>query len=515
MKFYLIYPRIPFSFVGYEYSTPLIFRKAASPPLGLLTIAAQIPRRHEVEFCDENAEEINWNSDCDIVLLTGMHLQKGRIHQIATRFRELGKRVIIGGPSVMAIPETYRDVADILVVGEAEYIWPACLKDLEAGTAKDLYKETEIVSMDDSPIPRYELLNPKHYMSLTIQTTRGCPFRCEFCDIITLYGRKVRSKPIPQVIQELEALYEIGAERLYIVDDNIIGNQKYAVELCEALISLKRGRKRPFVFSCQATVNVTRKPELLRLLHEAGCRSMFVGIETPRASSLAETQKTQNTRTDLLKDVEMIQSYGIQLYSGLMVGFDHDDRSIFKEQIDFTNDAKIPIPFPVKVGALPGTPLHKRMIKEGRLLSQKDFQITWESNIQPKLMSMRELNEGYVEMIQDLFDPKAYANRVLGELERLDRAGRRLSNYNLFLIYPAFLWVLAWFLLDKNRRRLLRAFFRVAPTALRKYPSCADGAVQKLILYRHICRYVDAATEGLQESTTPASGPQRAAEAVS
>ncbi|MFQ5459063.1 MAG: DUF4070 domain-containing protein, partial [Myxococcota bacterium] len=351
--------------------------------------------------------------------------------------------------------------------------------------------------------------------SMTIQTTRGCPFRCEFCDIITLYGRKVRSKPIAQVAEELAYLDRIGAERLYVVDDNFIGNQKYAVELCEAFVDIRKKQKRPFVFSCQATVNITKKPELIRLLHDAGCRSVFVGIETPRASSLQETQKTQNTRTDLLNDVETIQSHGMSLYSGLMVGFDHDDKGIFREQIDFTNDAKIPIPFPVKIGALPGTPLYARMIREGRLLPATEFQITWKSNIMPKLMTMRELDEGYVAMIQELFDPAAYADRVIGEMERLNRMKDRMSNYKLPLIYGAFLWVLLWFVFDPNRKRLLGAFFRILPKALFRYPKLADNGLQKLIMYRHICRYVDAAVEGLREDPVPRPTQPQTAEAVS
>lgn len=506
MKFYFVNPRTPVSFSGNEWASPIVFRKYTIPPVGLLTIAAMVPREHEIKFCDENAQSIDWNSDCEFVCLTGMHLQKKRIHQIATRFRELGKRIIIGGPSVMAVPEQYRDVADILIVGEAEYIWPECLKDLAKGTAKDTYLEKGTVALEDSPIPRYDLVSPRDYMGISLQTTRGCPFTCEFCDIITLYGRKVRFKPVAQVMKEIEVIIALGTESINIVDDNFIGNQRYAAELLEAFIDFRRRQKRPFYFTCQLTINVAKKPRLVRLLHEAGCRSVFIGIETPRVSSLEETHKMQNARSDLVKDVEKIQREGIAVYSGLIVGFDHDDKDIFKEQVDFINEARIPSALPNQLGALPGTPLYQRMIDEGRLLPNKDFHmVSVQTNIRPKQMTMKELNDGYVWMLKEMYSPDNYADRVLGQVERISGSGARSSNYNSVIIYMAFMWVLLWYITDPNRRVLLKAFFKVFPRAVTRYRNAADTALVHLIHFRHFTRFINVLEEELRE--TPPLSP--------
>ena len=500
MKFYFVNPRTSVSFTGNDYAAPVALRKYSIPPLGLLTAAGMVPREHEIRFCDENADSIDWKNDSEYVCLTGMHLQKRRIREIATRFREMGKKIIVGGPSVMAVSEEYRDIADILIVGEAEYVWPECLADLARGEAKDVYRASKTILLEDSLPPRFDLVAPRDYFSMSMQTTRGCPFTCEFCDIITLYGRKVRAKPIKNVLKEIELLVELGTDSINIVDDNFIGNQHYCAELLEAFIDFRARQKRPFYFTCQLTINVTQKPRLLRLLRLAGCRSVFVGIETPRKSSLEETQKFQNSRSDLVKDVARIQSEGIAVYSGLMVGFDHDDTTIFQEQVDFMNEAKIPTAAPHQIGALPGTPLHKRMIAEGRLLPDTEFHmVSFQTNIRPKLMTLKELNDGYVWMLKEMFRPEPYADRVLGQLERISKARDRASNYNPVFIFAAFLWVLLWYIFDPNRKKLLTAYFRVTAKVMAHYRNVSDTALVHLIHYRHIAKFIDVLEDELCE----------------
>jgi radical SAM superfamily enzyme YgiQ (UPF0313 family) len=491
MKFYLINPKLPLSFSGNEYAAPMVFKKYSVPPLGLLTVAGMIPEHHQVALCDENTGQIDWNTDADVIGLTGMHLQGPGIRNIAKRFRSLGKRVIVGGPSCMAVPERYRDIADVLMLGESEQIWPQCIADLEKGVVKDAYTPPETVDLRTSPVPRFELVSPRDYMSISLQTTRGCPFKCEFCDIITLYGRKVRVKSVEQVVTEVRRVLELGWDRLLFVDDNFIGDPRYAISLLEALGDLQRGLKRPFYFTTQATINLAQNTRMLSLLYDAGCRSVFIGIETPRVSSLQETMKFQNVRRDLLGEVERIQRHGIAVYSGLIVGFDHDDTAIFEEQAKFINDAKIPFPLPSILGALPGTPLYKRMEDSGRLLADKEFQANaYFTNIIPKEMTIDQLESGYRGMVFSLYDPARFADRVIGELDRLNDAKGNVSNYRLPFILAAFLWVLLWYVCDPNRAKLLRVFRRVVPAVLRRYPRQGDAALQRLVIYRHVCRFV-------------------------
>jgi radical SAM superfamily enzyme YgiQ (UPF0313 family) len=509
LKFYLINPRLPLSFTGNEYAAPIVFKKYSVPPLGLLTVAGMIPREHEVTLCDENVAEIDWDYDCDVVGLTGMHLQGPGIRKIATHFRKRGIRVVIGGPSVMAVPERYRDVADVLMVGEAEQIWPECVADMVNGVTKDAYYPAETVDLRTSPMPRFDLVSPRDYMSISLQTTRGCPFKCEFCDIITLYGRKVRVKPVEQVIDEVNQLLSLGWDRLFFVDDNFIGDPRYTMSLMEGLSALQKTLKKPFVFSTQATINVAHNQHLLQLLYDGGCRSMFIGIETPRVSSLQETQKFQNVRKDTLGEVERIQAHGIAVYSGLIVGFDHDDEAIFQEQVDFINDAKIPLPLPSLLGALPATPLYKRMQDEGRIITENEFQgNSFFTNIRPTCMSMADLQQGYLRMVHALYDPINFSNRCLGEIARLDKAPGKASNYRRSIILGGFLWVLLWYVFDPNRKKLLKAFTRLFP-AFWRYPNAADAALQRLVSYRHVSRFVSmleehyTATPGARASRAP------------
>jgi radical SAM superfamily enzyme YgiQ (UPF0313 family) len=491
MKFYLINPKLPLSFTSNEFAAQMVFKKYSVPPLGLLTAAGMIPAGHEVTLCDENVSSINWDQEADVVGVTGMHLQRPGIRKIAEHFRKRGARIVVGGPSVMAVPERYRDIADVLMLGEAEQIWPECIADLQRGIVKESYTPTGTIDLCTSPVPRFDLISRRDYMQIGLQTTRGCPFKCEFCDIITLYGRKVRTKPVEQVIKEVQRVLALGWDRLFFVDDNFIGDPRYTMELVEALAALQKGLKKPFVFSTQATINIAHNAKLLQALYDAGLRSVFIGIETPRVSSLQETLKFQNVRKDILSEVERIQSQGVAVYSGLMVGFDHDDQTIFQEQVDFINDAKIPLPMPSMVGALPLTPLYHRLLAEGRLIPDSEAEgNTYFTNIVPKLLTMDELERGYSSMVSALYDPVNYTNRVLGELEHLDRAPGKASNYRMPIILAGFMWVLLWYLVDPNRAKLLKVFFGLFPTVLIRFPRVADAALQRLVMYRHVCHFV-------------------------
>ena len=504
MKFYLINPKLPLTFTSNEYAAQVVFKKYSVPPLGLLTAAGMIPSGHEVVLCDENVSAINWEQEADVVGISGMHLQGEGIRKMGRHFRARGAKVIVGGPSAMALPDRYRDVADVLMLGEAEQIWPECLADLERGVVKPAYRPAETVDLRTSPIPRFDLAPRRDYMQISLQTTRGCPFKCEFCDIITLYGRKVRVKPVTQVITEVDRVLALGWDRLFFVDDNFIGDPRYAMELAEALAARRKGMKNPFVFSTQLTINLAHNTKLLQALFDAGCRAVFIGIETPRVSSLQETHKFQNVRKDLLGDVERIQSQGIAVYSGLMVGFDHDDTDIFDEQLDFIRAAKIPLPMPSMVGALPGTPLYERLRVEGRLIPESAEQgNTLQTNIVPKLMTMDEFQQGYRSMVKGLYSPENFVERVLGELEHLNRSSSKASNYRMPVILGGFVWVLLWYLADPNRAALLKAYVLLVPRVFARFPKVADAALQRLITYRHACRF--ASTVERQYSERPSA----------
>jgi radical SAM superfamily enzyme YgiQ (UPF0313 family) len=492
MKIYFINPKFPVTLPGIEYACRIAGKRYAAPSVSLLTIAGLTPSTFTVELCDENAYGIRWNTDADLIGLTGMHLQRRRLLEIARAFRARGKRVVVGGPSVTAMPDWYREDADVLIRGEAEYLWPRFLRDLLEGKPQPEYHETGQVDVRDSPMPRYDLINVRDYVGVGIQTTRGCPFECEFCDIIVLYGRKVRQKSIPQSMAEIERLVSLGVLRITLVDDNLIGNRPHAIALLEAIRAFSRPLHHPPTFSCQATVNVAKDRAMLQLMREAGVLNMFIGIETPRATSLAETHKYQNMRTDLQRDLETVQSHGIIVTIGSIVGFDHDDLDVFDEQVEFVRQAKVTWVFPNQLRALPRTPLYERMRQEGRL---REDEPRWntnerygESNFIPKQMTQEQLTAGYLSMLFRWYEPEAFAQRLRGELERLDRMPGGTGKFMLSfpVVCLGFLWIFGWFLCDRHRRAMLYVFWRVVPHVLRRRRRVANFALSRLVIYYHI-----------------------------
>jgi radical SAM superfamily enzyme YgiQ (UPF0313 family) len=416
VKLYLVTPKNPPSFWTYDEILPVLGKGCIFPNLSMPTLAGLTPAPHAVQLCDENVEEIDFDVEADVVGVTGYIIHRERMFEIADQFRRRGRFVVIGGPFASLCPEQLRDRCDALFVDEAEETWPQFLADFEAGVPKSEYRPAEKPDMTRSPMPRFDLLRVDRYHALTIQFARGCPFNCEFCDIIVVYGRRPRAKSVEQVMQEVHECHRLGARQIFIVDDNFIGNKKLAKELLRALGRFGRERGYPIDFQTEVSLNVAQDEELLALMHEANFTTIFIGIESPRKESLAESKKTQNLRGNLIENVRRIQAYGIQVQAGMIVGFDHDDESIFDEQLRFIQEARIPVSMTGMLQAMPKTPLYDRVEREGRLLTESTGDQFVLSNIEPLLMTRRALYEGYRRLAEQLYDFRNFRARTLAFL---------------------------------------------------------------------------------------------------
>ena len=382
--------------------------------LSTTTVAALTPADWSISICDERVEEVRFDHRASVIGITGKVSQFARMIELAREFRQRGKIVVIGGPYASLNPDDVRPYADILVVGEFEDIAAKVFADLSAGTAEKQY-EGGRPDLKGSPIPRWDLYPKGRALSAQVQTSRGCPFECEFCDVIQYLGRKQRWKGPDQVIAELEALYSRGSRMVYFADDNFTVMRRRARELLEKLADWNGKRPaRRMQFSTQVSIDLARDPDLMSLCAAANLRTVFVGIETPNEESLAETMKRQNLRVDLVEEVKKIVRAGIMVTCGIIVGFDHDGPDIFQRQVDFIN--KLPVPL-VSFGLLvaPGaTPLYARMAREGRLMNEDRLGAGsfLETNIRPLLMSEAELKAGARWLVNRIFEPRAFAERV-------------------------------------------------------------------------------------------------------
>jgi radical SAM superfamily enzyme YgiQ (UPF0313 family) len=413
MRIHLVTPRNPESFWTYDRILPLIGKRCVFPNLSMPTVAGLTPGEHEITLCDENVQEVDYEVEADIVGITGYIVHKQRMLEMADEFRRRGRFVVIGGPYASLCPEELRERCDVLFVDEAEETWPQFLRDFEAGTWKTEYRPADKPDMTLSPKPRFDLVPIEHYHAMTIQFARGCPFRCEFCDIIVVYGRRPRVKSVAQVMAEIEELHRLGGRQVFLVDDNFIGNKNVAKDLLRELAAWGSERGFPMDFQTECSLNVAHDEELLELLRAANFTTIFIGIESPRRESLAETKKTQNTRGDLVEDVRRIQSYGLQVQAGMIVGFDNDDHEIFEEQLRFLEAARIPVAMTGMLQAMPKTPLYDRVKKEGRLVAESTGDQFVFSNIVPTRMSRLDLYRGYQRLIRDLYGFDAFRRRTL------------------------------------------------------------------------------------------------------
>jgi radical SAM superfamily enzyme YgiQ (UPF0313 family) len=428
MKLLLIFPRLPESFWGFAWAFRHVAtdKRALLPPLGLATLAALTPPGWDVAIADENVGPIDWDADADVVGVAGMAVQFPRQREVLTHFRKKGRYVVAGGSYASLCPEAYRDLADTVVAGEAEYVWPRFCADFEKGRPAALYRETGTVDPADSPVPRYDLLRLDLYQTAAVQFSRGCPFRCEFCDIIVTFGRKPRAKTLPQIERELDQLRGRGVRSVFFVDDNLIGHLPRCEELLRFLADYQRRHRYRFSFGAEASMNVATRPGLLPLFKAANFDWLFLGIETPDPAALAETHKEQNTRTDPLSAVRAIYAAGIDVYASFVVGFDADGPAVFDRQYRFIIESGIVLSSVALLLALPHTPLHDRLARAGRLRpAAGPGHRLWDNlvgtNVEPAGMSYPELVAGFRDLIRRLTADAAIAERIANKLRHLGR----------------------------------------------------------------------------------------------
>jgi len=419
LKVLMVWPRFPSSFWSFNGILDLVPIETDQPPLGLLTVAALCPKNWTLRLIDRSFEDlldtdILW---ADLVMVSGMRVQKDDIRETLLRARALGKRTMIGGPFASSEPELLLSLADHLVVGEPDEIFHEIAADVERGSAKRLYVVKDKPDVSKTPLPRFDLLKIEKYASMAVQFSRGCPFQCEFCDIITIYGRKPRTKRPSQLLAELDVLFELGwREQVFIVDDNFIGNHKLALELALKLEEWQKSHDYALLFYTEASIDLAQRPGLIEAMVKANFFYVFIGIESPSPKSLIEAKKFQNLRRDPLESIRFIQSEGLWVTAGFIIGFDSDTEEIFEQQRDFIERAAIPWAMAGFLQAPPSTPLFDRMLKEGRLLMES----TATSNFDPPnfrtLLPLSVLLEGYRGILVSLYGASAFYDRCYRSL---------------------------------------------------------------------------------------------------
>ena len=400
-------------------------------PLHLATVAALTPDEFEVDIWDEGARgEIDDKTDLgrgyDLVGVTGYIAHIPRAIALAEVFHRRELPVVIGGPGVSGAPEMCRGVFDVIFLGEAELTWPRFLSEWKQGNHRSEYRQVERPDLSASPRPRWDIIadDIKRYRLAGVQTTRGCPYDCEFCDVIHLFGRQPRHKPVERVVEEVIALQKLGAQRVFVCDDDFIGDKRYAKDLLRALIPVNNSFDPPLTFSTQLTIDLAHDDELMELMADCNFTQALIGIETPRVASLEETHKVQNLRSDLVEDCKKIHSYGIAVKAALIVGFDNDDTAVFDEQIRFVENADIPITSINTMKAYPGTPLWVRLQRENRVVDVSDIYNESPkvvSNIIPKGMSRVEMLEGYLRLLGEVRSWSSFARRLKAFISGIKR----------------------------------------------------------------------------------------------
>lgn len=415
MNILLVNPTYPDTFWSFKHALRFVSKRATFPPLGLLTVAGMLPADWPKRLIDLNVEHLTDDDlrSADLVFLGGMSIQESSARTIISRAKSFGKKIVAGGPLFTARPDAFEDV-DHLVLNEAEITLPGFLEDLRVGSPRHLYQTDRWADITTTPPPLWNLVRKKYYSSMNVQYSRGCPYDCEFCDITVLYGRVPRTKTPAQLLREFDCIYQSGwRSDVFLVDDNFIGNKvKLKKEILPALIQWMEAHGHPFALSTEASINLADDEELMALMGRAGFDAVFVGIESPNEQSLMECKKIPNKNRDLLHSVKTLQSRGLRVNGGFIVGFDNDPASIFQKMTDFIQESGIVTAMVGLLNAPIGTRLYQRLIKEGRLLrSMSGDNTDFSMNFIPA-MKYETLLAGYRSILEHIYSPKQYYARV-------------------------------------------------------------------------------------------------------
>jgi len=447
-KILMVYPEFPVTYWSMKHSLSFIKKKSSLIPLGLLTVAALLPEDYDVTLIDMNVNKLRTKDieEADMVFISAMIVQKNSFDEVVALCNRLNVPVVAGGPYPTSSPEKISGV-DHFVLHEAEITLPPFIRDYEKGTPKPIYSTNEKPDITKTPPPRFDLIDFRDYNNIALQNSRGCPFNCEFCDIIELFGRVPRFKDVQQFINEIDLVYRHGFRgSLFVVDDNFIGNKKKVKELLQGIADWQREHNYPFSLFTEASINLAHDDELLQLMVDAGFDMVFVGIETPDTIALESCNKNQNLNIDLFTCIQKIQEYGIEVTGGFIVGFDDDTEDIFDRQIDFIQKAGIPMAMVGILGALPNTQLYRRLQKEGRLKADSGFSGNNTHSLEMSfipVMPEEKIIEGYKKIISELYSPRKYFDRCFTLLSRLpagvSKAPRKISLIEIRALFLSLL----------------------------------------------------------------------------
>ncbi len=485
MNALLVHPLTPNTYWGFQHAVGIVGKAASMPPLGLLTLAAQLPQSWSMRLVDLNVEplrdeDLEW---ADVLLLTGMLIHAGSMHQVLARARDAGVRTVVGGPGASSSPAAFAD-ADHVFSGEAEGRLYTLIDVLERGEGPRVLVPAEGArpQLGSVPPPRWDLLKKDRYVSMSLQYSRGCPFNCEFCDIIEMFGRQPRTKSAAQVIGELNALYDWGWRgSVFFVDDNFIANRRAVAEVLPAIAQWQDERGRPFEFYTEASVDLATQPKLLDAMVRAGFSTVFLGIETPSPEALRETHKVQNLRMELNESIERVTKAGLEVYAGFIVGFDADGPAIFEVQRQFIDGLPIAAAMVGILTALPRTQLWRRLESEGRLRRDCNGDQFGRPNFETAL-DEAVLLDGYRSLMANVYDPRAYYARCRRVVEQLGEAPTPALRAGALRLLMRIVWRIG----VRSPRR--RHFWPLMWRALRR-PHTLPRAVALAVQGEHFIRY--------------------------
>jgi radical SAM superfamily enzyme YgiQ (UPF0313 family) len=487
MNVLLVQPLAPKTYWGFQYAVGIVGKGAPHPPLGLATLAALLPQQWQIRILDLNVtplreSDLRW---ADAALITGMLVHKSGIHEVVARARGSGVRTVVGGPAASSRPDEFAD-ADHVFVGEAEGRLQALVRALEDGEGPHLLAPVDDKKPDMATAvpPRFDLLDRSRYTSMSVQYSRGCPFQCEFCDIIELYGRNPRTKSPEQVLEELDQLFALGWRgSIFVVDDNFIGNRREAAKLLPEIARWQTEHGRPFELYTEASVDLASLPALVDSMVQAGFTTVFLGIETPSAESLKQTRKLQNLKLPLQESVMRLTHAGLEVYAGFIVGFDTDGEHIFEAQRSFIDGLPIAAAMIGLLTALPNTALWRRLDKEGRLRSDATGDQFGRPNFDP-VLDERMLLKGYRDLLASIYSPRSFYARCEKLVRELGPGRPRSFSLQALTLFFRILWGMG--LLSPRRRHFWRLFSRSMwrPYAFAKAMSIAVQG-EHLIRYTH------------------------------